>query len=60
MWVEKEKPFEPSSNVNYLWCKSKYPAYPWLLKDLPMSFSVDTYIGYSDHSVGIEIPLMAK
>ena len=59
MWEEKKKPFEYAEHVNYLWCKSEYPAYPWLLKDFPNSFSVDTFAGYSDHSVGIEIPLMA-
>lgn len=59
MWDSEELPFESIENVKYLWCKSSYPAYPWDLKELPKDFSKSPYFGYSDHSVGIDIPLMA-
>jgi sialic acid synthase SpsE len=52
-------PFGTSENVSYLWCKSEYPAYPWNLTKMPKSFLESNVDGYSDHSVGIEVPLMA-
>ena len=57
MWTEKQKPFEHYDNVEYLWCKSEYPAYPWHLKDFPKNFKLDGFHGYSDHTVGIEVAL---
>jgi len=59
MWGEKKMPFPTSSKIFYLWCKSSYPAYPWELTNFPKTFSDKTYIGYSDHSVGIDVPLLA-
>ena len=59
MWDSEELPFESIENIKYLWCKSSYPAYPWDLKELPKDFSKSSYFGYSDHSRGIDIPLMA-
>jgi N,N'-diacetyllegionaminate synthase len=58
MWDGPDLPFT-APNVKYLWCKSKYPSQPWDLTDLPKSFAGSPYTGYSDHSVGIEVPLMA-
>ena len=52
-------PFGVRENVSYLWCKSEYPAYPWNLTKIPKSFFETNVDGYSDHSVGIEVPLMA-
>jgi len=52
-------PFGMSKNISYLWCKSEYPAYPWKLTNMPKSFFESNLDGYSDHSVGIEVPLMA-
>ena len=48
-----------NKNIDYLWCKSKYPATPWDLINMPKDFSNSPYTGYSDHSMGIEIPLIA-
>lgn len=59
MWNAEGLPFEQSENIEYLWCKSEYPAYPWALTNLPKKFGTDGVVGYSDHSVGIEVPLMA-
>ena len=59
MWDSEELPFKSIEKIKYLWCKSSYPAYPWDLKELPKDFSNSPYFGYSDHSVGIDIPLMA-
>lgn len=59
MWHKKERPFEKLENVHYFWCKSNYPAYPWELMDMPKDFETEGFIGYSDHSVGIDVPLMA-
>lgn len=52
-------PFGMRENVSYFWCRSEYPAYPWNLTKMPKSFLENKVEGYSDHSVGIEVPLMA-
>lgn len=59
MWEEDEFPFGEFDNVTYFWCKSLYPAYPWNLTDMPKIFNNPKMPGFSDHSVGIEIPLTA-
>jgi len=52
-------PFKEYDNIHYLWCKSKYPTLPSDLVDLPKDFKNSKFDGYSDHSIGIEIPLTA-
>jgi N,N'-diacetyllegionaminate synthase len=57
MWEKKEKPFE-FKNIEYLYCKSKYPTFNEDLKDFPKRFE-SNFIGYSDHCIGIETCLLA-
>ena len=45
-------------NAKYIWCVSKYPAYPENLENMPERFGGDWY-GYSDHSHGIGACLLA-
>ena len=59
MWKDKDLPFTEYKNVKYLWCKSMYPTSPWHLKDLPKDFTKTKISGFSDHSIGIEVPLTA-
>ena len=59
MWDKSEPPLKKTKKIKYLWCKSKYPAEPWDLIDLPKDFTKSIYDGYSDHSIGIETPLIA-
>jgi len=59
MWEGEGLPIPKTDKIKYLWCKSLYPAHPWDLSDLPKDFSNTPYDGYSDHSIGIEIPLIA-
>jgi len=59
MWDQPELPFDPAPKISYLWCKSKYPSTPWDMMDLPKDFKNSPYAGYSDHTIGIEVPLMA-
>ena len=59
MWEDEKLPFTIQKNISYLWCKSKYPSTPWDLLDFPKTFYGSNYSGYSDHSIGIEIPLIA-
>jgi sialic acid synthase SpsE len=59
MWNKNSPPLEKREKIRYLWCKSKYPAQPWDLIDLPKNFDESIYDGYSDHSIGIEVPLIA-
>ncbi len=59
MWDKPDLPFEKTPQIHYLWCKSKYPCEPWDLTDLPKNFHNSHCDGYSDHTIGIEVPLMA-
>ena len=59
MWENEELPFSEFDNVKYLWCKSEYPSLPWNLKNFPKDFIESGLSGLSDHSMGIEVPLMA-
>lgn len=58
-WNKQGLPFPIQSNLNYLFCVSKYPSLPNDLKNLPKDFSKSPYIGYSDHSIGIEAVLLS-
>ena len=57
--TEKIEPFGKNDSVFYLWCQSKYPLHPWEVKDFPTSFQDYGLAGLSDHSIGIELPLIA-
>ena len=60
MWDKglNKLPYE-SKNISYMWCKSKYPCSPWDIIGLPKQFLESKYIGYSDHTIGIEACLIA-
>jgi len=57
--TDKSSPFGTAKNIDYLWCKSEYPAYPWNLTGLPKTFVGSGFQGYSDHSVGIDVAILA-
>jgi len=59
MWNEKEKPFKANSKVKYLYCVSKYPASLEDMKGFPGDFKKEGFAGYSDHTVGIDMCLLA-
>ncbi len=59
MWDQPELPLKKAANIHYLWCRSKYPCEPWDLVGLPKDFNASPYDGYSDHTIGIEAPLLA-
>ena len=54
----KGKPFS-DENVQYLYCVSKYPSFNEDLKDFPKQFTNDSFVGYSDHTIGIDTCLLA-
>jgi len=59
-WKESFKPFKAEKNkLKYLYCISKYPAYPEDLINFPKTFKTDDYFGYSDHTHGIATCLLA-
>lgn len=58
-WEGKELPFSPRDNLKYLFCISKYPCPAWEIKDFPKDFSCTDYVGFSDHTIGIETALLA-
>ena len=51
--------FGSHPHVEYLWCRSKYPTFPWNLHGFPQDFRTSEWSGYSDHTPGIEMPLLA-
>ncbi len=51
--------FSNYKNIKYLWCKSEYPTHNKSLNDFPKDFNKSFFSGYSDHSIGIEMPLLA-
>ena len=57
--VDNLSPFGVSETINYLWCQSLYPVHPWETKPFPQGFGEKNLIGFSDHSVGIELALFA-
>ena len=60
MWEGPGWPFgPPSDRIHYLYCCSKYPAYPSDIVGMPERFSSDGYYGYSDHGYGISACLLA-
>lgn len=61
MWENKEVlPFKIKKDLFYLWCESKYPTdNSDLSGKFPKKFNKDHFIGYSDHSIGIEMALLA-
>jgi sialic acid synthase SpsE len=62
-WVKEGRqgwPFGPPSNtLRYIYCISQYPTYPADLAAMPERFGEDGYYGWSDHTHGIETPLVA-
>jgi N,N'-diacetyllegionaminate synthase len=59
MWNETSLPYDIPDQIDYLWCLSKYPCLPKDLLGLPDNFTNSVYTGYSDHTIGIETPLIA-
>ncbi len=58
MWDGADFPIS-RENIKYLWCKSKYPSYPWDMTGFPKDFKAEGYAGFSDHTVGIDFSLLA-
>jgi N,N'-diacetyllegionaminate synthase len=58
-WDQEGLPFKEQENLDYLFCISKYPCLPGDIKHFPKDFSTSPYIGYSDHTLGIEAVLLA-
>ena len=59
MWDKPEWPFGPPHGcLRYIYCRSKYPAYPEDLVGMPERFSMAGYYGYSDHCHGITACLL--
>lgn len=52
-------PFGISETIDYLWCQPLYPVHPWEAKPFPEGFGKNNLIGFSDHSVGIELALIS-
>ena len=58
-WEQTEKPFGPSPQIKYLYCKAKYPALLEDMGDFPDDFAQAGFAGYSDHTLGIGVCLLA-
>ncbi len=57
-WTRPEKPFGESAQIQYLYCKSKYPAFLSDMGDLPNDFPSNGLAGYSDHTLGLDVCLL--
>lgn len=58
-WAGADKPFGENDRIHYLYCKSKYPAFYEDMDDFPDDFEAAGLAGYSDHTLGIELSLLA-
>jgi sialic acid synthase SpsE len=58
-WTGSDLPFGDHPSVRHLFCVSKYPALPTDLKTFPSDFPAQGLDGYSDHTLGIDWPLLA-
>jgi len=58
-WPHPEKPFGVSEQIAYLYCKANYPTFLEDLADFPKDFPKEGFAGYSDHTIGIEVCLLA-
>jgi N,N'-diacetyllegionaminate synthase len=57
---KKKLPFKKKKNIHFLWCESKYPTdNADLANQFPKKFNSNQISGYSDHSIGIEMCLLA-
>jgi sialic acid synthase SpsE len=59
MWNSVSPPFLKTDTIKYLYCKAKYPSEPIDFYDFPKEFGKTAYEGFSDHSIGIEMALLA-
>lgn len=55
----KEEGLKHGINGDYLWCVSKYPAFPEDIRNMPENFIKSGYSGFSDHTHGISASLIA-
>ena len=55
----KEEGLKHGINGDYLWCVSKYPAFPEDIRNMPENFIDSGYSGFSDHTHGIAASLIA-
>lgn len=58
-WQQRDLPYAPSEKIRYLYCMPKYPAFYEDMTDFPEFFSSQTFTGYSDHTLGLGISLLA-
>jgi sialic acid synthase SpsE len=58
-WHGPEKPFGESDRIDYLHCKSLYPALLEDMGDFPADFAAQGLAGYSDHTLGLDVCLLA-
>jgi len=58
-WTGPGKPYGQSEQIQYLYCKAKYPELMSDLGDFPEDFAAAGLAGYSDHTLGIEACLLA-
>ena len=58
-WQGPGKPFGDEARIHYLYCKANYPAFYEDMDDFPVGFEAAGLAGYSDHTLGLEVPLLA-
>jgi sialic acid synthase SpsE len=58
-WSGTDKPFGAVGHIKYLYCKAKYPALLDDMGDFPADFAEMGLAGLSDHSLGLDVCLLA-
>jgi N,N'-diacetyllegionaminate synthase len=58
-WTGATHPFPEATHARYLHCVAKYPAFAEDLAGFPPDFPAAGLTGYSDHTLGIDAPLLA-
>lgn len=58
-WEGPGVPFGESDSIDYLYCKAKYPALLDDMGDFPADFPAAGLTGYSDHTIGTDVCLLA-
>jgi sialic acid synthase SpsE len=58
-WTGPGFPYGQSDQIKYLYCKARYPALMADMTDFPDDLPGNGLAGYSDHTLGIEVCLLA-
>ncbi len=59
MWDEKNLPFGIDDKIKYFFCIAQYPTYHYEVGKIPKEFNKSSFEGFSDHTLGIDMCMLA-